>query len=59
MARDMGMDTLELNKYAETHPEIDRKIDQITIDLAASKDRLVLDFADGLAFCAELIQDLS
>jgi CMP/dCMP kinase len=43
MARDMGMDTLELNKYAETHPEIDRKIDQITIDLAASKDRLVLD----------------
>ena len=43
MARDMGMDTLELNKYAETHPEIDRKIDQITIDLAASQDRLVLD----------------
>jgi CMP/dCMP kinase len=43
MARDMGMDTLELNKYAETHPEIDRKIDQITIDLATSQDRLVLD----------------
>ena len=43
MARDMGMDTLELNKYAETHPEIDRKIDQITIDLATSNERLVLD----------------
>ena len=43
MARDMGMDTLELNKYAETHPEIDRKIDQITIDLATSNERLILD----------------
>jgi predicted cytidylate kinase len=43
MARDMGMDTLELNKYAETHPEIDRKIDQVTIDLATSNEKLVLD----------------
>jgi CMP/dCMP kinase len=43
IARQMGLDTLELNKYAETHPEIDSKIDQIVIDLSSSDDKLVFD----------------
>ncbi|HHG85828.1 MAG TPA: cytidylate kinase, partial [Bacteroidetes bacterium] len=38
-----GMTTLELNKYAETHPEIDEEIDSVFVDLNLRPEGLIVD----------------
>ena len=43
IAVEMGMSTLELNKYMETHPEIDRLIDGELVKLSASPDNIAID----------------
>jgi cytidylate kinase len=43
LAVKMGMDTYELNKYSETHPEIDGLIDGELIKLSDSPDDIVID----------------
>lgn len=43
IAAKYGMTTLELNKYSETHPEIDHEIDDRVRMLGASPGRLVVD----------------
>lgn len=43
LAEDLGIDTLEMNKRAETDPSIDEKIDSIFKSLNNSKDVLVVD----------------
>jgi predicted cytidylate kinase len=43
IADEMGMSTFELNKYMESHPEIDRRIDDGLVELSASPDDIVID----------------
>jgi CMP/dCMP kinase len=43
VAKNHGMSTLELNKYAETHPEIDDEIDTITKELNNKKESFIID----------------
>lgn len=43
IAQEMGMTTLELNKYSETHPEIDFKIDDGLRALNAIEKNLIID----------------
>jgi cytidylate kinase len=43
LAVKMGMSTYELNKYSETHPEIDGLIDGELINLSDSPDDIVID----------------
>jgi cytidylate kinase len=43
LAADRGMTTLELNKYAETHPEIDREIDGKTVELDRQPEPFIID----------------
>jgi cytidylate kinase len=43
LAVKMGMTTYELNKYSETHPEIDDQIDGELIKLTDSPDDIVID----------------
>lgn len=43
VAEEMGMTTLELNRYMETHPEIDRKIDDGLRMLERENRNLVID----------------
>lgn len=43
IAERYNMTTLELNKYSETHPEIDREIDEALIKVGKSEGRLLLD----------------
>lgn len=38
-----GMTTLELNKYAETHPEIDEEIDNFSRDLGTRETSVIVD----------------
>lgn len=38
-----GMTTLELNKYSETHPEIDEEIDNFSRDLGKRDESLIVD----------------
>lgn len=43
MADEMGMTTLELNQYSETHPEIDNKIDNQVKALSDEASNLIVD----------------
>lgn len=43
IAHELGMTTLELNKYSETHPEIDDRIDGMLRDMERSGEAVVLD----------------
>lgn len=43
IAASMNITSLELNRLAETDTEIDRKIDEGTVQVASENDRLVLD----------------
>ncbi|MCL2125121.1 MAG: AAA family ATPase [Oscillospiraceae bacterium] len=43
IAVDMGMTTLELNKYMETHPEIDEQIDGELVKLSSSDENIAID----------------
>ena len=43
IAVEMGMSTLELNKYMETHPEIDRLIDGELVKLSGSAENIAID----------------
>ena len=43
IAQEMGMTTLELNKYSETHPEIDFKIDEGLRALNQLEKNLIID----------------
>lgn len=43
IAKSMGMTTLELNKYSETHPEIDDQIDGTIKQLAKQQGQFVVD----------------
>ena len=43
IAEEMGMTTLELNRYMETHPEIDRRIDDGLRLLETEEQNLVID----------------
>ena len=43
IATDMGMTTFELNKYMETHPEIDRRIDSELADLSNTEIDIAID----------------
>jgi predicted cytidylate kinase len=43
IAASMNMTSLELNRLAEKDPEIDRRIDEGTVQIASENDRLVLD----------------
>ena len=43
IAKDLGMTTLELNKYSENHPEIDNQIDDEIRQLATAPNNLVID----------------
>ena len=43
IAVEMGMSTYGLNKYMETHPEIDQMIDGELIELSNSADNIVID----------------
>ena len=43
IAEEMGMTTLELNRYSETHPEIDEKIDNGLRALEHREDPLIID----------------
>lgn len=38
-----GMTTLQLNEYAETHPEIDDEIDSVFIEFNASPEGMIVD----------------
>ena len=41
MARERGMDLLEFSRYAESHPEVDREIDERQKELASQGDCVV------------------
>jgi len=43
IAEKYNMTTLELNKYSETHPEIDEEIDNATAELSNAKENIVFD----------------
>jgi len=43
IAHQHGMSTLDLNRYAETHPEIDSEIDGYSIKLGRSDESLIVD----------------
>lgn len=43
IAAEHGMNTLELNKYSETHPEIDEIIDNAVRDISKSEDLAIID----------------
>lgn len=43
IARDKGMSVVELNKYMETHPEIDKEIDDGLAALSDVDERLIID----------------
>lgn len=43
IAQELGMTTLELNKYSETHPEIDDRIDGMLRDMERSGEAVILD----------------
>jgi CMP/dCMP kinase len=43
IAEKYGMDTLELNKYAETHPEIDQEIDDGLRALSHAREDMIID----------------
>ena len=43
IAAERGMTTLELNQYAETHPEIDRLIDGKTVELDGQPEHFIID----------------
>jgi cytidylate kinase len=43
LAVKMGMDTYELNKYSETHPEIDELIDGELVKLSDSTEDIIID----------------
>ena len=43
IAAERGMTTLELNKFAETHPEIDREIDGKTVELDRGAEHFIID----------------
>lgn len=43
IAAERGMTTLELNQYAETHPEIDREIDGKTVELDGRPEPFIID----------------
>jgi len=43
LARQKGMTSLELNRYTESHPEIDRQIDEGVIALAEQHSRIIID----------------
>lgn len=43
LAQEMGIDTLEMNRRADTDPEIDRKIDGIFVDLGKDPGSYVVD----------------
>ncbi|MDR1136278.1 MAG: AAA family ATPase [Clostridiales Family XIII bacterium] len=43
IAVEMGMSTLDLNKYMETHPEIDQLIDGELVNLSNSADNIAID----------------
>jgi len=43
IAADRGMTTLELNQYAESHPEIDREIDGRTVELDREPQPFIID----------------
>ena len=43
LAQEMGMTTLELNQYSETHPEIDDRIDGVFKALNESPEGLIVD----------------
>lgn len=42
-ARRMGMSVEEFNLYAESHPEIDRKQDDMIVDFLSSHDNIVVE----------------
>ncbi len=43
MAKERGMDLVEFSKYAEQHPEVDIKIDSRLVEIAKTKDNIVID----------------
>ncbi len=43
MAREMGMDLVEFSRYAEKNWEIDRRLDSRLVELARSKENVVID----------------
>ncbi len=43
IAKKFNMSTLELNKYSETHPEIDDEIDSFTKELNLKKESFIID----------------
>ncbi len=43
LAESMGMDLVEFSKYAEEHPDIDRKIDEEIVRRARESESLVID----------------
>lgn len=43
LAAEMGMSTLELNHYAESHPEIDEQIDSRIVEIGKTGDPAVID----------------
>jgi cytidylate kinase len=43
IAERYGMTTLELNRYAETHPEIDEEIDGVFVELNKRPEGLIVD----------------
>jgi len=43
LAREKGMTSLELNKFTENNPEIDRQIDAGVVELAKNNNRIIID----------------
>ena len=43
MAEERGMDLVEFSKYAEQHPEVDIEIDSRLVEIAKTKDNIVID----------------
>jgi cytidylate kinase len=43
LAADLGIDTLEMNRRADTDPTIDQRIDSVFIDLSESPDGYIVD----------------
>ena len=43
VAEKRGMSVVELNKYMETHPELDKEIDDGLVELSKSEKRLIID----------------
>lgn len=56
LSKEYGMPWLAFHKYAEKHPEIDKKIDEMQIQLGKEEDNFVIDSLIGYHFIPHSIK---